>query len=150
MSRKLISVLLIVISVHLGSVRVYADPQQKSKQTHADRIKAAVARMGSGLETRIVVTLRHTHARVEGYISEIKEDSFSITDQETGITLNIPYWTVRSLSAFNINSKVQVSVSDHAQVVLYVVATAASITAAIIFAKIAASKLKRPNLVIHK
>ena len=140
MSRKLISVLLITLLVHLVSTQSYADPQRKAKRTHAEKVKAAVAKVGSGLETRVTVSLRDREGEVKGYISKIDEDSFVITDPHTGITTTIPYWAVRSLAAFNASSRVRVSVSNHGQVVFAIIGIAASVAGIVILAKFAEKK----------
>jgi len=112
MSRKLFAVFLMAVLFNLGCAGLYAAPQQKQKLTHSEKVKVAIAKLGTGPETRVEVWLRKNHTRVIGYISEIKDEAFSISDPGSGVIVRVPYWEVRIVSGFNSNTNARVSVSD--------------------------------------
>jgi hypothetical protein len=49
----------------------------------AQRVKAGVARLGVGPEARVKVKLRDK-TKLAGYVSEVGDDYFVVTDPETG------------------------------------------------------------------
>jgi sRNA-binding regulator protein Hfq len=67
-----------------------APPQQRAEAQHAARVKADVARRGTGEKSRVTVKLRDG-ARLKGHVSQAGEDSFVVTDSETGRASTVAY-----------------------------------------------------------
>ena len=67
----------------------FATPQDEEARQVA-KVKANVAERGAGQKARVTVKLRNK-TEVKGYISQVGEDSFTITDSKTGHTSTVDY-----------------------------------------------------------
>jgi hypothetical protein len=67
--------------------------QEKSK---ADKVKAAVAKLGTGFDARVKVKLID-ETKLKGYVSEAKEDYFVVVDDETSIATKVAYTQVKQV-----------------------------------------------------
>ena len=75
---------------HFFAAPAFADPQGEAEARRTAKVKAGVARRGTGEKSRVTVKLRDG-ARLKGYISRAGEDSFVITDSVTGQASNVAY-----------------------------------------------------------
>jgi hypothetical protein len=102
-------------------------PQQQSAQ--AAKVKAKVQKRGTNDWSRLKVKLRDKSEQ-KGRITEIGEDSFSLTDQKTGQMTTISYADVKSIriSGLSDRAKVTIGVVTVAVVVAGVVAFAVAHT----------------------
>lgn len=58
--------------------------------TPVEKVKAAVAKRGTGKKARVTVKLQDG-SKVKGYISQAGEDSFTLTDSKTNQTRTLTY-----------------------------------------------------------
>ncbi|HZQ90322.1 MAG TPA: hypothetical protein VFA60_00845 [Terriglobales bacterium] len=75
----------------------------------AIKVAAAVQRIGSG-EYSLVALRLHNRAVIKGYVSEIGADSFTVTDNDSGIEHRVPYSTVARLQGMNLVSGTQAGI----------------------------------------
>ena len=77
---------------HVCAAPAFAAPPQQggAEAQHAARVKADVARRGTGEKSRVTVKLRDG-VRLKGYVSQAGEDSFVVTDSETGRASTVAY-----------------------------------------------------------
>ena len=68
----------------------FAKSKEEKAAALAARVKADIAKFGAGPDARIVVKLRDK-TKVAGFVSQIGEDSFVITDLKTGAATTVPY-----------------------------------------------------------
>lgn len=109
-----------------GQEAVQMPPQQSAQ---AARVKTKVQKRGTNDWTRVKVTLRDK-SELKGRITEIGEDSFSLTDQKTEQVTTISYADVKSIrtSGLSDRAKVTIGVVTIAVVVVGVVALAVAHT----------------------
>jgi len=109
-------------AVSFGQEAVQLPPQQSAQ---AAKVKAKVQKRGTNDWSRVKVTLRDKGEQ-RGRITEIGEDSFSLTDQKTGQVTTISYADVKSIrtSGLSDRAKVTIGVVTVAVVVIGVVAFA--------------------------
>jgi hypothetical protein len=75
--------------------------QERSVATDTTgRIKAALAQMALGQDTRLAVRLRDKSV-VTGYLDGVSAYSFFVTDPATGISVQVPYRNVTHLALSN-------------------------------------------------
>ena len=98
----LIALMALVVNLSLAPSALAADKLSK-KAKHAAKVKAGIAKLGTGPDARIEVKLKDGR-KVKGYVSEIAEDSFTITDPETGANTNIPYPSAKQVRGNNLSS----------------------------------------------
>ena len=96
--------LLLMIALVLHSAAFAAPParppqstEQQAQDTTQDlRVRGEVQKRGVGEKSRVKVRLRNA-TEVRGYISQIDEASFAVTDSKTGQATTIPYADVQKI-----------------------------------------------------
>jgi len=89
--KKYISIILVVAIVTLATgVKALAQNPAKDPVQRAAKIKAKVAKLGTGTKAKATVKLK-TGEKLKGYISAAGENDFAITDKKTGQTKTISY-----------------------------------------------------------
>lgn len=95
----------------------------------AAKVKREIARLGTGPEARVEVKLRDK-TRVAGYVSDVAEDHFAVTDAKTGTVTLVPYPQVRQAKGNNLttNQRIAVAVGLAAAALLtvFIIASATS------------------------
>lgn len=89
---------------------VAANPKPSKEAQLAAKVKAGIAKLGTGSETRIVVKLRDK-TKLAGYISQASDDSFVITDLKTGATTNVPYPEVTQVKGNNLSTGATIAIA---------------------------------------
>jgi hypothetical protein len=74
----------------------------------ASDVKAAILKLGSGKDARVMLTLRDGE-RVDGYVNQAQDDSFSVRDFCSGNVIPAPFAHVRGLRGVNVATRVKVS-----------------------------------------
>ena len=94
MGKKALSLLFAGLAINLLCVLppvASARPQSK-----AEKVKAAVAKLGTGPDTRVEVNLGNRVVH-KGHVAEATENDFVVNEPKTGVTVRVPYSQVRSL-----------------------------------------------------
>ena len=84
-----------LLSTPFGFRPVHGETLEETRR--AAEARAGVARLGVGQGARVEVKLRD-NTRLKGYVSEAGEDSFTITDSETGASRTVAYAQVSRVS----------------------------------------------------
>ena len=119
MLKKCLSLTLAVLLVQASGVPVSAGAGEKEAR-FAEKVKAGVARLGTGAEARVRVKLRDK-TRVEGYVSAAEGDHFVVADGRTGARVVVPYGQVRSVKGKNLSTKEKVAIGVGVAVAIIVV-----------------------------
>jgi hypothetical protein len=94
MSRKISAVLLATLLLCLGIAPVRAHARQDAPDARqSEKVKASVAKRGTGEKARVMVELRDNR-KVKGYISSAGADDFVVTDPKTGQETRLAYGQV--------------------------------------------------------
>jgi hypothetical protein len=106
--KKIIAVGLagILISMALGTQSIYAGTKE-AKDTQLEKIRAGIYKLGVGKDARIEVKLRDKTA-LKGYISQVSEDSFTVTDLETEASSVVTYPNVTQVKGHNLTTRTKV------------------------------------------
>lgn len=88
MNRKY--VLLALIGLALFATGASVVPAQNVVDTNVQKVKSKIDRLGKG-QTGMVEVKLNDGTELEGYISQILEDSFDLTDPKTRRPTTIPY-----------------------------------------------------------
>lgn len=119
MLKKCLSLALAVLLVQVLSVPALAGAGEKGAR-FAEKVKAGVARLGTGPEARVKVRLRDK-TRVEGYVSAAAGDHFVVADARTGAAVGVPYAQVKSVKGNNLSTKAKVAIGVGVAVAVVVV-----------------------------
>lgn len=110
MFKKTIAVALIAVVTCL-SVRAQAqaetDQQAQAQQRKAASVKAKVQKIGVGKKSIVRVRLRDG-TQVRGYVSQIGNDSFSVTDKATNKATPVSYGDVQTLKGKGLSTPAKV------------------------------------------
>lgn len=89
----------------------------------AARVKAGILKLGTGPAAQVKVKL-HDKRRLEGYVSDAGEDSFTVTDARTHVATVVAYPQVAQVKGNNLSTgeKIAVGVLIATAVVLVIVA----------------------------
>lgn len=90
MFKRIIALLLAGLVINLVCVPTTAVGQQTGSDARAEKMKAKVIEIGTGPDARVEVRLNNGR-RVKGYISEIKDDYFTVVDDKAGVATRIDY-----------------------------------------------------------
>lgn len=81
------------------------------KEAHfTAKVRAGVAKLGVGPDTRVEVKLRDK-TKLKGYISEATADAFSITDPKTGTTTVVAYPDVTKVKGNNLSTGATIAIA---------------------------------------
>ena len=107
------SIAYVLISALFASLFVapcaYARSQEKKAQEHAAKVKAEVAKLGTGPDARIAVKLRDK-TTVAGYVSQVGDDSFVVTDLKTSATATVPYLNVEQARGKGLSTGAKIAI----------------------------------------
>ncbi len=87
----------------------YARSQEKKALEQAAKVKAGVAKLGTGPDARIAVKLRDK-TTVAGYVSQVGDDSFVITDLKTSTTTTVPYLNVEQARGKGLSTGAKIAI----------------------------------------
>lgn len=88
----------------------FAKSKEEKAAELAARVKADIAKFGTGPDARIIVKLRDK-TKVAGFVSQIGEDSFVITDLKNGATTTVPYPNVTQAKGKNLSTGAIIAIS---------------------------------------
>ena len=110
---------LITLSL-LTPVQIRSQSGQDKLVTNAGKFKEKIRKLGTGPDARVKVKL-HDKTVYQGYVSEIRDDRFVVTDA-SGKTHTVQYIEVNSLGGRNLSSgtKVAIGIGIGAGIVLAV------------------------------
>jgi hypothetical protein len=110
MFRKLMTLLLVALVVNLAGARLaYADSKEEKQARYAEKIKANVLKLGTGESARVKVKLRD-QGKLEGYISDVNSENFTVTNRKTGETTTVAYPQVKSVQGHNLSTGAKIAI----------------------------------------
>jgi hypothetical protein len=76
----------------------------------AAKVKLAIAKLGTGAEARMEVTLRDK-TKLKGYVSEISDEHFAIVDDKTGTATQVTYPQVKKVKGNNLSTGAKIAIA---------------------------------------
>lgn len=122
MCMRFLSIVMVVLLINLGGALPVAKIQAQDQTKTTEKVKAAVAKLGSRPDARVQVKLRDK-TKIKGYVGEIADEHFTVRDASTGATRTISYSDVAEVKSRN-HSKA----STIAEVVIITVGILAALT----------------------
>ena len=90
MLKRLFSIGLVVLLFHAGNSLLIHDARANQNDTASDKVKADVAKRGTGPKAKVSVKLKD-RTKLKGYISNASGDSFTLSDSKTGQARTLAY-----------------------------------------------------------
>ena len=111
MFKKYLTLALAVLVVNLSlGVSVFADGKADKAARFAEKVKASVARLGTGENARVEVKLKDG-AKLKGYVSEIGDAGFVVTNAETKTATPVSYSNAKQVKGNNLSTGVQIALA---------------------------------------
>jgi len=95
----------VMISVQTASAGPVVDKQEKL----AGKVKEGISKLGVGKDARVAVKLRDKTI-LAGYISEANEDSFVVSNAETGNATTVAYTNVTQVKGHNLSTGAKIAI----------------------------------------
>jgi hypothetical protein len=107
MFKKLMTIALVILLVQVtcASTAVMASTRAEKDAQLADKIKADIAKLGTGRQALVKVKLRDG-TKLAGYISQANENCFVIVDAKTDTATTVAYPNVTQVKGNNLSSGV--------------------------------------------
>jgi hypothetical protein len=111
MFRKTIAHVLVIALglLFVGVPSAAAKSKAEKAAEFAAKVKAEIAKLGTGPDARIEVKLRDK-TKLKGYISKVGEDSFAVTDPTTSAETNVPYPSVTKATGANMSTGAKIAI----------------------------------------
>ena len=108
--KKLLTMMIAGLVLTAVSVRPVAASSNVEKEVRfAAKVKSGIEKVGSGRDTRIEVKLRDK-TRLKGYVSEIGETDFVVTDAKTGASNRVAYANVAQVKGNNMSTGAKIGI----------------------------------------
>lgn len=86
-----------------------AKSKEEKAAEFAAKVKTEIVKLGVGPETRIEIKLRNK-TKLNGYITQVSDNSFVIADAKTGTTSEVPYSDVAQAKGKNLSTGVKIAI----------------------------------------
>lgn len=107
MLKRFLTLALIGLVINLACATSVPATTAAEKETRfAEKVKAHISQLGIGPQARIEVKLRD-NTKLKGYVSEIGEQYFVITNPATGAATPVPYPQVKQAKGNHLSSTAQ-------------------------------------------
>lgn len=80
-----------------------------SPPTQAEKVRRGIVRLGTGEQTRVAVRLRNG-TRLKGYVSSAADETFTISDLNTGSKREVSYSDVAQVHGHNLTSNQKLAI----------------------------------------
>ena len=108
--KKLLTMIVAGLVLTAVSVRpVWASSNVEKEVRFAGKVKSGIEKVGSGRDTRVDVKLRDK-TRLKGYVSEIGETEFVVTDAKTGASNKVAYANVAQVKGNNLSTGAKIGI----------------------------------------
>lgn len=103
-ARSLACLLILMMLFHLPA---FANSKLGKKDAQTQKIKAGIAKLGIGQSSRVKLKLSDKTV-LAGYISEVGNDSFVVTDSNSGVRTTVAYPDVVQVKGNNLSTRTKV------------------------------------------
>lgn len=111
MFKKYLTLILTILVINLSlcnSVFAATGAEEKAVKLAA-RVKASVAELGAGKDSRVEVKLRDK-TKLKGYVGQINENSFVVVNEKTGAASEVLYSQAKQIKGNNLSTGVKIAI----------------------------------------
>lgn len=109
MLKKTISSLLMFSLIYVNVATTALASTAEKDAARAAKVKAAVAKLGVGTDTRVSLKLKDK-TKLVGYIAEAGEESFVVADLKTGAATTVAYPAVAKMTGKNLSTGAKIAI----------------------------------------
>lgn len=104
-----LTIALLLAFMLIGQRQVVASSKAEKDAKYIEKVKAGILKLGVGQQTRITIKMRDK-TKLVGYISEIQNDHFVVSDVNSSSTITIPYTDVSQVKGNNLSTGAKVAI----------------------------------------
>ena len=104
----LMSIVMLVFNLAVAPFALASDNPEKEAK-FAEKVKTEIAKLGIGTDAKVQIKLKDG-TKLKGYVSEIKDNEFVVTDLKTGAAMPVPYPNVKQVKGNNLSSGVIIAI----------------------------------------
>ena len=108
MFKKLCSLVLSALLLQAAALPAFAATSAEKEARRAEKVRAQLARLGTGPDARIRVELRDK-TKLEGFVKEAGADTFAVTDRG-GTTTTVGYSQVKKAQGHNLSTGAKIGI----------------------------------------
>ena len=110
MFKKYLTLILTILVLNLSlSTFALAETKAEKEAKFAQKVKTEVTKLGVGTEAKVEVKLKDG-TKLKGYISNIGEESFSVTNEKTGAITEVPYPNAKQVKGNNLSTGMEIAI----------------------------------------
>jgi hypothetical protein len=110
MFKRCLSLTLVILLVNVAGVRfAYADSKDEKQARRTEKVKRTIIELGVGVEARVKVKLQDNR-KLRGYISQVGEHYFVVTDPRTGAATKVVYGDVKEAGGDNLSTGAKIGI----------------------------------------
>jgi len=110
MFKKILTIVLAGLLIQAFCVQpASASSKEEKLAQRTEKVRAGILKLGVGPDTRVAIKLRD-NVKLAGYISEVKDDSFVVTDLKTRAATPVAYDDVTQVKGNNISTGVKIAI----------------------------------------
>ena len=108
MFKKVCSVVLSALLLQAAAVPAFAGTKAEKEARRAEKVRAQVVKLGTGKDALVRVELRDK-TKLEGYVSEVGDESFVITNK-AGVATAVTYPQVKKAHGHNLSTSAKIAI----------------------------------------
>jgi hypothetical protein len=110
MFKKAFAIALACLMVQMLSLQSASAKSMEEKRTQVtQKVKTEISKLGVGRDARLEIKLQD-QTKLAGYVSEVKDDGFTITDAKTGAATSVAYADVTKAKGQNLSTGAKIGI----------------------------------------
>jgi hypothetical protein len=109
MFRKFICLSLVAVLSGAAALPTLAASKEEKQAAFIEKVRTGVARLGTGTDACVEVKLRDK-TKLKGFISEINNDHFVVTDLKSGNATRVAYPDVQRVKGANLSTGAAIAI----------------------------------------
>ena len=109
LNRVLSFVLALSLTSVINTKPVLASSKEKESSQSTQKVKRGIIKLSVGKVAKVTLKLRD-NTELAGYVSEVRDESFVVTDAKTGMSTAVAYMNVTQVKGQNLSTKAKVAI----------------------------------------
>ena len=109
-----------------GASPARAATREEKDARFAERVKAGIAKLGTGPDARVEVRLRDK-TKLKGHLSEVNGEHFVVADSKTGAATAVAYAQVKQVKGHNLSTGARIAIGVALAVALLIAIAAVAV-----------------------
>ena len=124
MFKKIFAMILLCLLWQMYGVKPdFAKTREEKQAQLTQKVRLGISKLGVGQDARVEVKL-HDRTKLIGYISEVKDESFTITDPKTSTTTTVSYDDVTQVKGHSLSTGAKIAIGVGIGVAIVVIVLA--------------------------